>query len=202
VTRLDAPGGQGRTIYGGVESSRVVFVVDVSYSMHVRALEGDGARLTRLEYVQAELAAAIEEQLDDDDEFNVVVFSDGVRTFQRGLVRASSRNKRAAARFVRSLQPDGDTNIYEALEAAFAHEDADTIYFLSDGSPNRGPVTIPDDILGATRQWDAGRGVRLHTVAFLAGDAEAFGVVENKGMSERFLRALAEAHGGSFQLFD
>jgi von Willebrand factor type A domain/HEAT repeats len=203
VTRLDAPGNQGRTIYEGIESSRVVFVIDFSYSMRIRALEGDGVRpLTRLEYVQAELVAAIEEQLGEDDLFNIVVFSDGVQTFKRELVRASRGNKRQATRFVQSLQPDGDTNIHDALQAAFANEGVDTIYFLTDGNPNRGEVTALDDIHGAVRQWNAGRGVRLHTVAFLAGDPELFGVAENKGMSERFLRALAEAHDGTFTMFE
>ena len=158
--------------------------------------------MTRLEYVQEELCGAIEEQLDDDDAFNIVVFSTGVQTWKRELTRASSRNKRQAIRFVRALRPDGETNIYGALEATFNIEDVDTVYFLSDGFPTAGPVTVGEEILGDVRKWNTGRGVQIHAVAFLAGDAEQFGVIENRGMSERFLRALAEENDGTFHLFE
>jgi len=204
VTRLDAPADAGRTIYGAIESSRVVFVVDVSSSMQVRAWADDGGArpLTRLEYVQTELAAAIEEQLDADDEFGIVVFSTEVHPWKRELVKASDRNRSRAAGFVRDLRPEGGTNISGALEAAFAYEDVDTIYFLSDGTPTEGELRTNADILAAIRQWNAGRGVRLNAVAFLAGDGEAWGVAEDKGMAERSLRALADANDGTFALFD
>ena len=202
VTRLDAPGGVGRTIYGDVRSSHVVFVVDVSYSMHVRAIEDTASPLSRLQYVQAELSGVIEEQLDDDDEFTIVTFSTEARALGGELVRANRRNKRRAVGFVGSLQPDGDTNIHDALQLAMRVPEVDTIYFLTDGTPTHGPVTVNDELLECVRAWNLGREIQIHTIAFLAGDGASFNVVEQPDMARRFLEALAEQTGGTFTLFD
>jgi hypothetical protein len=202
VTRLEAPGAAGRTIYEDIDSSRVLFVVDVSYSMRVRVMGDESKGLTRLDYVKAELARAIEEQLDEEDRFNVIAFSEDVRAWKGKLTPAKARNKKAALKFVRGLRPDADTNISDSLELAFLDGEVDTIYFLTDGNPTRGKLIVNDEILAAVRAWNAGRGIRLHTVAFLAGDAEAFQVIENKGMATRFLRALADENQGTFSLFE
>ena len=198
VTRLDQPA--GRTVFEDVRSSRVVFVVDVSYSMRVRVLGGDQP-MTRLEYVQAELRRTLEE-LDDADRFNLVAFSADVKLWKKKLTKADRRGKGSALKWLAALRPDADTNIHDALEVAFLHDDVDTIYFLTDGNPTAGALTVNDEILAAVRAWNAGRNVRVHTVAFLAGDAEAFQVVENKGMATRFLEALASENQGTFSLFE
>lgn len=202
ITRLDAPAEGGSTIYGGIDSSAVLFVVDVSYSMHVKVLAGDGTNPTRLDYVKEALAGVIEKELGEKDTFNIISFSTEVRPWKRKLVTATTANKRDAARHVRGLRLEADTNICDALELAFQHPDVDTIYFLTDGMPTNGRSTIPDDILGLVRGWNAGRNVRVCTIAFMAGDGAAFNVVENKGMASTFLRALAEQNHGTFTLFD
>ncbi|MCO5167252.1 MAG: VWA domain-containing protein [Planctomycetes bacterium] len=202
VTRLAAPADAGRTIYGGIESRAVLFVVDFSYSMHVKVLSGDGTNPTRLDYVKEALVDAIENQLTDDHTFNIVGFSSEVRPWKRKLVKANAAGKRDAVRWVRALRPEGETNIHDTLELAFQHPDVDTIYFLTDGMPNRGKTTITDEILGAVRGWNAGRNVRVCAIAFLAGDAAAFNVVESKDMQVTWLRALAAQNGGTFTLFE
>lgn len=201
-TRRYEPGG---SIFEDLSSHRVIIVVDVSGSMQVRALDGgDGARaLTRLEAVQAELSRLIEEGLDEKrDQFNLIAFSSEVVPWKKKLVPASKANKEQALKFVRALKPEGETNISDALELAFQDKDADTIHFLTDGTPTRGKLTTNEEILGAVKRWNTGRGVRLCTVAFLAGDPTPFKVAENRGMSERFLRALSDANQGTFRLFD
>lgn len=192
------------SIFDDVASNRVIIVVDVSGSMQVRALDGQGERaLTRLQAVQAELVHLIEEKLDEKrDQFNLIAFSSEVRPWKKKLVPATRANKEAALRFVRALEPDGETNISDALELAFQDKDADTIHFLTDGTPTRGKLQTNLEILGAVKRWNTGRGVRVCAVAFLAGDPTPFKVVENRGMSERFLRELAGQNGGTFRLFD
>lgn len=202
ITRLEAPNHAGGSIYGGIESSAVLFVVDFSYSMHVKVMASDGSNPTRLDYVKESLAAAIEQQLDDDDTFNIIAFSTEVRPWKRKLTKASAAGKRDALRWVRALRPDGETNISDALELAFQHPDVDTIYFLTDGMPTHGKTTLTDEILGQVRGWNAGRSVRVNTIAFLAGDGAAFNVVEAKDMSSSFLRALADQNGGTFTMCD
>jgi hypothetical protein len=202
VTRLDPPGEGGSSIYGGIDSSAVLFVVDVSYSMHVKVLAGDGTNPTRLDYVKEALAGVIEKELDEKDTFNIIAFSTEVKAWKRKLVAATAANKREATRYVRGLRLEAETNISDALELAFQHPDVDTIYFLTDGMPTQGRTTIPDDILGLVRGWNAGRNVRVCTIAFLAGDGAAFQVIENKSMATTFLRALAQQNDGTFTLFD
>lgn len=202
ITRLEAPGHAGGSIYGGIESSAVLFVVDFSYSMHVKVSAADGSNPTRLDYVKESLAAAIEQQLDEDDTFNIIAFSTEVRPWKRKLIKANAAGKRDAARWIRALRPDGETNISDALELAFQHPEVDTIYFLTDGMPTHGKTTISDEILGQVRRWNGGRNVRVNTIAFLAGDGAAFNVLEAKDMSENFLRALAEQNGGTFTMCD
>lgn len=202
VTRLAEPGKSHESIYGKIDSDKVLFVVDNSGSMQVRISAADGTNLTRLEYVKQALAQAIEKELDDDDAFNVLCFSTAPRPWKKKLVEASPANRRAAAAWVRGLQLEGETNIHDTLELAFRHPDVDTIYFLTDGNATTGKTTIPDEILGAVRGWNTGRSVRVCTIGFFAGDAAAFSVVEDKGMSERFLRALAAQNGGTFTFFE
>lgn len=202
ITRLDPPNHGGSTIYGAIESSAVLFVVDFSYSMHVKLLAGDGSNPTRLDYVKESLASVIEAQLDEHDTFNIIAFSTEVRPWKRKLTRANAAGKRDATRWVRALRPDGETNISDALALAFQHPDVDTIYFLTDGMPTRSETTVCDEILGLVRGWNAGRNVRVNTIAFLAGDGAAFNVIESKDMSSSFLRALAEQSGGTFTLCD
>ncbi|RMG15369.1 MAG: VWA domain-containing protein [Planctomycetota bacterium] len=201
VTRLEPPGRSGRTIFGGVASERVVFVVDVSGSMETRCQDSEGGSRSRLDYVRAELDAVLD-GLDEATRFDLVAFSTQVRAWRGKLVRASAANKRKARGWLRrALRPDGETNIYGALEAAFRHRDADTIYFLSDGTPTAGEVTVGEEILARVRQWNSGRGVRVHTIGFLAGAPGPL-VLEDKGMSKRFLAALAKATGGTFRAYE
>jgi hypothetical protein len=201
VTRLEPPGKLGKTIYEKVDSKRVVFVVDFSGSMQIRCQDSTGRSRSRLDYVRTELSTVITE-LDEDARFNIIGFSTEVRPWKKKLVKATDKNKKRARSWVRkTLRPDGETNIYGALETAFRHKDVDTIYFLTDGTPTAGEVTINSEILGKVRQWNASRGVRVHAIGFLAGEGHGL-IIENKGMSKRFLKKLAKGNGGSFRAFE
>ncbi len=202
VTRLAPPGQGGETIYAEVASSKVLFVVDVSGSMQVRCQDSDGRSRTRLDYVKEALCGVIAAQLEPSDRFALIAFSTEVTAWKRKLVKASPANKRAAQAWVAKLAPDGETNIYDTLELALSVEGVDTIYFLSDGTPTAGKVLLPDAVLGDLRKWNAGRGVQLHTIGFLAGDGAPYGVVQDKGMARRFLEALAKAGGGEARIFE
>jgi hypothetical protein len=203
ITRVPPTSEAGPSLYGAIESSAVLFVVDVSYSMHVRvwAEEQGATNPTRLDYVKEALVQAVE-SLPETTTFNIISFSTAPTPWKRKLVEASAATKREATRWVRALRNDGDTNISDSLELAFQHPDVDTIYFLTDGTPTHGRLLVPDEILGAVRGWNAGRNVRVNAIAFLAGDGARFNVVENKGMAERLMRALAEQTGGTFTLVD
>ncbi|MBL4847820.1 MAG: VWA domain-containing protein, partial [Planctomycetes bacterium] len=203
-TRLEPPKG-GKTIYGEVTSSRVLFVVDVSGSMQVRAKDTTDRLRTRLDYVRLSLAGVIESQLTEKDQFNILSFSSSARLFskKKKLLKGNAANKKRAASWIRSLQPEDGTNVYLALQRAFEVKGGvDTIYFLSDGSPSEGASIVTDEILGHVRRWNSGRGVRIHTIGFLVGDGKNLGIVQNKGMAKRFLQALAKDNDGSARFFE
>ena len=102
---------------------------------------------SRLDYCQEALGRAIEEQLEEQDEFNLIAFSSGVTPWKKKLVEASDSNKKAARKWLKALRHDGETNIHDTLELAFTLKGVDTIYFLTDGTPTVGKVTVNDTIL-------------------------------------------------------
>ncbi len=203
VTRRPPPIDTGETIYEELDSHKVVFVVDLSGSMRVRCQDEAGISRSRMDYVKEQLMAVIASELEDGARFNVIGFSTGITSWKKKLVKATDKNRKKARSWIRKvMQPNGETNIYGALQTAFKHKDVDTIYFLTDGYPTAGAETVNDTILGKVRGWNASRRVRIHTIAFLAGDGKPLGIQENKGMSRRFLKRLASQNDGSFKAFE
>jgi HEAT repeat protein len=169
----------GMTTYYGIPvvSTRLVFCVDISGSMSAQAEAGK----SRLDQAKAELLRALG-QLDKDAQVNLVFFDDRIEPWHRQLV-GIKQNLKPAQELIKRLQPRGQTNICGALEAAFAHKEADTVYLLSDGEPTQGRITDPDDLLREVQRWNRLRKVAVHTVSF--------------GGSP-FLKALAEQNGGRY----
>jgi HEAT repeat protein len=183
-----APTVEGPRYYGfPVRSSRVVFVVDVSRSMGWNG---------RLGTAQAELEQVIR-ALPARTRFNVVAYSDTARAWRPRLTPATPSNVKSALAFVSALAPDNGTNSYEALERGFAEEEADTIFFLSDGHPSVGPIIDPDLILLSVRQWNRFRRARVHGVALVRGEPPpAFAGRENQARASDFMERLAAQNDG------
>lgn len=192
----------GSGLYETIDSEAVVFVVDISNSMRISVDDKDPKALSRLDFVRQELANAIEKQLGAKALFNIVVFSSRVQVWKRKMVRASSANKTAALRFLKKLQPTDRTNIFGALSAAFQIKGADTIYFLTDGTPTEGDLLVPVQIRGAVRSWNRGRDVTVHTIAFLTGSGSKLAIVENKSGARAFMMALAKDNSGRFRAME
>jgi len=117
----------------------IVFVLDTSGSMFGEKLE------------QAKEALRfILENLNADDQFGVVAFSDYPRSQRDELIPVSPEAIAAAIGWVGKLQADGGTNIDEALTTALSLFDADDrphyLIFLTDGEPTVG-TTEPVDII-------------------------------------------------------
>src|SRR5262249_30197083 len=112
----------------------------------------------------------------------------------------------AVAQALARVQPNGDTNLYAAFDAAFRYrpQGLDTIFLFSDGLPNVGPGLSqqpPKDdyvrsaMLGSylrdaiRTRWNQGEPrVRIHSVGFYY-DSPNLGA---------FLWALSRENGGSF----
>ena len=181
----------GPRYYGfAVRSSRVVFVVDVSRSMGWNG---------RLDTAKKELHQVIE-HLPASTRFDLISYSDVASAWAEKTVPATPENVRRALRAVDRLEPQNATNIHDALRLAFREEDADTIYFLSDGTPTAGALVEPEAILADLREANRWRRVRIHTVALLQGEPPAaFAGQEDAAASASFMRRLAAENDGQFR---
>jgi len=168
----------GMTTYHGVPvlSNRIVFLLDISGSMS----EPSGSE-TRMDQAKKELQRVLS-QLGSGAQVNMVFFDERIEPWKKGLVPIKANLKEAHA-VVQKLAPRGQTNIFDSLEVAFAHKEADTIYLLSDGDPSNGRVIDPDDILREVRKLNRLRQIVIHTISF---------------GSSRFMRELAAENGGQY----
>lgn len=174
-----------------VRSSKVVFVLDVSRSMGWNG---------RLEAAQKELVEVLE-HLPRGTRFNLVVFSDRAWPWEGALVPATLTNVKRAVAYIGRQRPIAGTAAYEALQAAFADQDVDTVFFLSDGHPSGGTVVDPELILADVAEWNRFRRVRVHAIALLAGEPPpAFAGMEDADRATAFMRRLAAENDGDFKV--
>jgi hypothetical protein len=169
----------------GVEiySLNVVFVIDISESM---SEPSRGSEKPKIDMVKEELIRLIH-ALRPETRFCVVAFNDTIAAHAKTLVPATPAEKARAVRFTRELIPRGFTWTQEALEKAFSYADANTMVFLSDGSPykkNHAPIPT-QPILDWVAQVNRFRQVTIHCVGF----RDAFAP---------FIRTLAWDNGGTY----
>jgi HEAT repeat protein len=188
-----AAGAETVSFYGiRIDSKKVVFVIDVSNSMNQEA----GAGRTKVQVAKYELRNAIL-GLPDDARFAIVFYHHEVFRWKPAMVEAKGGARKQAVEFVEAMVADGNTNIYDALKLAFTyagmgardkHYDigADTIFFLSDGQPNRGAVTATAAILAEVARWNELKRVKIHAVGV------------GKDHDAAFMRSLAESSGGTY----
>jgi hypothetical protein len=186
------------------QSKRIVFIVDISRSMldpagNVPAAPAGGKHPYaapkgggKLDIARWQLHRAIHD-LPADAVFNILVYSESYKLWEKGLAQAKPRGKKKAHRFVDELRGNGVTNIADPLDRAFelaaGPEGADTLYLLSDGDPNRGRVSDLERMLEEFTARGRTRRLVIHTV----------GIGEAAGSS--FLKELARRTGGQYAGF-
>lgn len=185
------------TIYGSIDETTVMFVIDVSGSMNA-TFSTNGQSFTRLGFVSQELKRVLTQQFTPAKSFNVMVFSSGVSLWKNDFVFATPENVASALSYIEKLKPNGSTNIYGALEKAFNGNKMNGLYFLTDGVPTAGSVTQPVQILQRVQGWNSSRKVPIHTTAFLMGQ---FGN-DNEKLSRLFMKQLADENGGVFRAIE
>ena len=194
-------------LFEDVRSRKALLVLDTSGSMRVETgAEKDPKKapngLSRFEIMRREVKRVIEE-LPPSASFGMVQFNTKVSAWKAQLVLASDSNKRGAQKFVDALKSEGETNSHGALEEAFKNAEADTIYFLSDGYPTAGTITDYQKILAEVKKWNNVRNVRIHTIAFVAGNGKPLGIEEgDKSMPTEFMKRLAQENGGRYRLVE
>lgn len=173
-----------------IESTRVLFVLDVSGSMNWELGGEESTRFEplRIDIARRELIRTLGE-LPPEALFNLIIFSGGVASWQEGGVfgaRESSRED--ALEFIERIGAGGGTNVHAALRVAFDDPEVDTIVLLSDGEPSVGKILDPQLLREEVASWNRERGIVIHTVAV--------------GGELSLLEWLAEDSGGSHVRFD
>jgi hypothetical protein len=194
------------TYYGIKVYARAVgYVIDHSLSMEqgFRVSQVWQDRLgreytarTRMGVVKQEIEQAINE-LDPRTRINLVFFNTRVRTWKSTPVAAGAMGDNAISA-VKNLQPDGQTNYYDALREVLQLEEGsgwrpsfadtpDTLFFLTDGQPTDGEITKADELLGWWNERNRFARLRVHVIA-----------MGNTGVDVNFLSRFAKANDGKF----
>lgn len=174
---------EGRTVssfYGlEVVSDRVCFVLDTSSSMRSKS-----GKKTKIEAAKEELANALR-KYPGADLFNIVFFSSDVHAWQDELVEMNDERRSKALSYVSRQKASGTTALYDALKLAFQDKRVDTLFLLTDGSPQGGAIDDPVAIREEVQHWNSARHIRIHCVSV--------------GRGSRLLKWLAKDTGGKYR---
>jgi len=111
----------------------LVFVLDTSGSMY-------GDKIAQAK----EAVRFVLENLNPDDRFALVTFSDAVRALPSELVPVTAANLAQATAWAKGIEAGGGTNIEDALSCAFSLFESNDrprfVLFLTDGEPTVGEV--------------------------------------------------------------
>jgi len=126
-----------------LDSKRVVFLLDMSGSMELLAEKVPAP--TKWAEVQATLVLLLK-SMPSLEEYQIIGFADNTRFLMGSegkwikFDRTKTPNEVAKVLAEGKNRPNGGTNMYAAMEAAFAMRDKglDTVFLLSDGLPNEG----------------------------------------------------------------
>jgi len=138
----------------------------------------------KIEKVKLHLIASLN-GLPDGAQFNLIMFSNGVRTLAPGMIKANGATKIAVSAFVDRLEEGGSTNMYAAVEAAL-HTPTTQIVLLTDGMPTS---STPEAILDLVSRHNGAGEVKVSTVG-VGGD-----------QAREFLATLAAENGGSYTMY-
>ena len=191
-----APSTSVSTYYGvNVHSDRLLFIVDLSGSMAFPW----GQDTTRIDVAREELAKALT-KLDPGTLFNIIVFSDKVKSWRKGAVLAKPDTVERALKWMDKVfkEPRGGTFMHAALERAFIENPrVDTIFLLTDGLATDGEPIVPEAILASVGTWNRYRRVVINTFALTLEDLDKKGMNEaNLAQIKRFMQQLARLTDG------
>ncbi|ELK07821.1 Inter-alpha-trypsin inhibitor heavy chain H3 [Pteropus alecto] len=176
----------------------VVFVIDISGSMHGRKMEQTKDALLK-----------ILDDVKEEDYLNFILFSGDVITWKDNLVQATPENIQEARTFVRNIQDQGMTNINDGLlrgismlnkareEHRVPERSTSIIIMLTDGDANTGesrPPKIQENVRNAI-----GGKFPLYNLGF--GDNLNFNFLESMALENHGIaRRIYEDSDANLQL--
>ncbi|KAJ8370128.1 hypothetical protein SKAU_G00101560 [Synaphobranchus kaupii] len=164
----------------------VIFVIDVSGSMI-------GTKIKQTKQAMATILSDLRE----GDHFNIITFSDKVRTWKKGgAVQASRQNVREAKEFVKKINAEGWTNINSALLSAAQLVNPTSSRAAPRGSGGRRvPLVIFLTDGEATTGVTSGEAI-LRNAREVLGTASLFGLAFGDDADLPLLRRLALENRG------
>lgn len=165
-----------------VTSNRVAFLIDRSGSMSARI--GTDKKLTRLDVAKEQFVKVVE-ALPATHHVNLIAYETKVMPLWTELRTLDDDNRALLVKTARVLPLGQGTNIFDALELAFADPKVDTIFLLTDGEPSVGKVVAPEAILEEVRRWNRTRQIVIHCIGL--------------GIDSELLKRLAADTGGQYR---
>jgi hypothetical protein len=193
------------------DNRSIIYVIDVSGSMVVsltnprfegvppqlRPIPAPPGEESRMDCSRRELIKALGD-LPPGTKFDIVHFSTKAERYAPRMIEASPAVIKKAQKWVEELEPEGATNIYDAMESAFGlagrgsadkyyDSTVDTIFLLTDGQPTIGPYDDSTErIEEAVRRMNPFKRVIVHAIGL------------GEGIDRGFLERLARENGGVF----
>ncbi|CAF4848019.1 unnamed protein product [Rotaria socialis] len=181
-------------IYGSINSSRVIFLIDTSSSMSTEFETRCGQNFNRLQYIVHDLHKLLHHRVQSNFKFNIIHFDTHVHRWKECLTLATPHHLKQAEHYLDHLEAKGQTNTHDALQEALCDEEADTIYLLSGGEPSMGMNTILSDLQVWLQQRQ--HPCVIHTIAFLMGHTS------DDPKPRKFMAKIAAMTGGVFRCMD
>ncbi|XP_059548033.1 von Willebrand factor A domain-containing protein 3A [Myotis daubentonii] len=166
-----------RKAFGLIKGARVGLLIDAS------ALGGG----PRGEAFQRDLTSLIDEQLSHKEKLFVLTFGTTTSALWPDPVDVSASSLQELRLWVRKPQPEGGSNLLQALRKACALKGLTSLVAILGSCPDQPPEILSDYIQQAT----LGRGLHTHLVTYQCEDQVPPAVLKN----------LAEAVGGHYHCY-
>ncbi|MBI5360144.1 MAG: VWA domain-containing protein [Planctomycetes bacterium] len=174
-----------------VLSRNIIFVFDLSGSMRSETQKNGPVKIDTAREEMSKVIKSFTKEV----KFNIILLGSDSRgnynkkekMFEERLISAADAGKEKAIKFINRQEPNGWTNLYDAVMLCFEDKDVDTIYLLSDGVPSRGVFVARTDIIESIKRENRFRKICIHTIKIGSG-----------ARGEKLMRELAEITGGTF----
>ena len=155
------------------EPKEYLFLVDISGSMY-----GDKIEQTKTSIIKSLL------ELDTNDKFNIIVFSDVFKAFNMNSIEASEENIKEAIKSIKTIEAEGGTEILKPIKFALYEDDTNkTILLFTDGQ-----VGNEDEIISFVEQKIGNNKIF------------PFGIDEN--INSYFIKQLAKVGKGKAEIIE
>ncbi|XP_064151745.1 von Willebrand factor A domain-containing protein 3A isoform X7 [Loxodonta africana] len=139
------------------------------------------------EELQNDLMRLIDEQLSHKEKLYVLSFSTTTRALWPDPVEVSTSTLQELKHWVKKLQPEGGTNVLQALKKIFTIKGLNSLVIIMRSCPDQSSEILSDYI----QQSTMGRDVIIHTISYKCNNQLPLAVLKN----------LAEAIGGYYHCY-